>query len=57
MRDVTAQVAGNVGDVAVAAKNEPRQHLEQQLESFGEDTTSYSLLFHILKLCIQHIKT
>lgn len=57
MRDVTAQVASNVGDAAVAAKNEPRQHLEQQLESFGEDTTSYSLLFHILKLCIQHIKT
>ena len=44
MRDVTVQVAGNIGDPAVAAKNEPRQHLEQQLESFGEDNTTYSLL-------------
>ena len=42
MRDVTVQVAGNIGDAAVAAKNEPRQHLEQQLESFGEANTTYS---------------
>ena len=48
MRDVTVQVAGNIGDAAVAAKNEPRQHLEQQLESFGEANTSCSLSFHIL---------
>ena len=56
MREVTVQVAGNIGDAAVVVKTEPRQHLEQQLESFGEADTSYSLSFHILKLCIQHIK-
>jgi len=37
MRDVTVQVAGNFGAEAVAvAKAEPKQQLEQQLESLGE---------------------
>ena len=37
MRDVTVQVAGNIGDIspAVKVKHEPRM-LELQLESFGE---------------------
>jgi len=42
MRDVTVQVAGNIGEAArgtmatPATKSEPHQRLEQQLESFGK---------------------
>ena len=41
MRDVTVQVAGNLGaETAVVAKAaEPKQQLEQQLESLGEFTS------------------
>lgn len=37
MREVTVQVAGNLGaEAAAVAKAEPKQQLEQQLESLGE---------------------
>ena len=41
MRDVTVQVAGNLGAeaAAVAKVAEPKQQLEQQLESLGEFTS------------------
>ena len=42
MRDVTVQVAGNLGaeTAAVAKAAEPKQRLEQQLESLGEFISS-----------------
>lgn len=40
MRDVTVQVAGNLGaEAAAVAKAEPKQQLEQQLESLGKFTS------------------
>ena len=46
MRDVTVQVAGNLGEAAAAVKPEPRrQQLDRQLESFGKANVGLKLLF------------
>lgn len=40
MRNVTVQVAGNLGaEAAAVAKAGPKQQLEQQLESLGQFTS------------------
>ena len=62
MRDVTVQVAGNLGaEAAAVTKAEPKQQLEQQLESLGEFTSLgvilTSLDYKIIRIEIMIILT